>query len=473
MKKLKRYLLVEAQKYWEVFLEGFGVNLPLDIVQPLGLILLAAIIRERDPEAEVRILDLRLLKNDYSRLPGMIREYNPNFVGFRGVSRDSLFMNNIVKMVRDLLPSAVLAGGGPHVTAWMGKVLEESPLDFGVFGEGERTLVELLERIEDGGSFDGVKGLIYRKDGNVTVNEPREFIEDLDSLPMPAWDLLDHEKYFEAMYWPTIPVYLNARRELVSIFTSRACPYGCTFCHKIFGKKFRAQSPEKVLGEIEYLYHRFGIRQFDFRDDIFNLDKKRVHGICDLIIEKGLDIKLSFPNGLRGDIMDGELVLKMKKAGMFRCTYALETASPRLQRMIKKNINLERLREIIRFTSAQDVLIRIFVMLGFPTENRDEMTQTMEYVLDPAIDFIILNTVNPFEGTEMAQILQKEGVDLEQFRDKYDYLSAGFSVSEVSAEELEEIRRLFTQKFFTEGRFMNIARKLKQHLPVPSAPRKA
>jgi anaerobic magnesium-protoporphyrin IX monomethyl ester cyclase len=343
--------------------------------------------------------------------------------------------------------------------------MEEAPFDYAVYGEGDATLIDLLHHIDKGSGFEGVKGLIYRDESAaIHVNEPRELIDDLDILPMPAWDLVEHEKYFEAMYYPLIPAYYNARREVVSIFTSRGCPYGCTFCHNIFGKRFRAQSPEKVVAEMEHLYNVYGVRQFDFRDDIFNLDKRRVHRICDLIINKGLQIKMAFPNGLRGDIMDEELVLKMKAAGMFRCTYALETASPRLQKMTRKNIDLPRLKDIIHFTSSQGIIIRIFVMLGFPTETREEMQMTLDYASDPAIDFLILNTVNPFDGTEMARELRECGVNVDEFRDKYDYLEARMSVSEVSADELQKIKDDAVNRFFSDERFVVLAQKLMPHV---------
>jgi len=462
---MERFLLIEAQKLWELDMPTFRTTIPLDLVQPLGLAQIASIIRQRYEKAEIQIVDLRLMKNDFSGLPAVIKDFNPNFIGFRAVSRDGLFLNDMVKMTSELMREALLVGGGPHVTSLKGKVLEEAPFDFAVYGEGEATLLNFFHHMEKGDGFEEVKGLIYRDSGGaIHVNEPREFIDDLDVLPMPAWGLVDHEKYFEAMYYPLIPAYLNARREVVSIFTSRGCPYGCNFCHNIFGKKFRALSPERVVAEIELLYHTYGVRQFDFRDDIFNLDRRRVHRICDLLIRKGLDISLAFPNGLRGDIMDEELVLKMKAAGMFRCTYALETASPRLQKLTRKNINLERLREIIRFTSARGIIIRIFVMLGFPTETREEMMMTLDYAFDPAVDFLILNTVNPFEGTEMARELRESGVNLDDFRDKYDYLAARMSVSEVTAHELQEIKDDAVNRFFTEERFSMMAQKLMHHV---------
>jgi anaerobic magnesium-protoporphyrin IX monomethyl ester cyclase len=463
---MKRYLFVETQKFWEIYLEAFKIEMPLDVVQPIGLVQLAAMIREKDPEAEIRIIDLRLYKNKYDGLEETIKEYNPDFVGFRIVSRDSLFANDMIRLFRSLLPKAILVGGGPHVTAWMGKVLEETPLDYGVYGEGEITLVDLIDHIESRGGFEEVQGLIYRNNsGTIITNERRPFIQNLDVLPLPAWDLVDHQRYFDFMWFPHLPVYLNARREVVSIFTSRACPYGCTFCHNIFGKKFRAQSPEKVVTEIEFLHNVFGIRQFDFRDDIFNYDKARVHRICDLLIEKGLKIMMNFPNGLRGDIMDEELILKMKAAGLFQVTYALETASPRLQKMIRKNIDLERLRDIIRFTSAQDILIRLFIMLGFPTETKEELQMTADFSLDPAVDFALVHSVNPFEGTEMAKTLKDEGVNIEEFRDRYDYLSVKINVSGATLEDLQAAKDKLTNDFFTEKRFQNTVRKLLLYAP--------
>ncbi|MDQ7826932.1 MAG: radical SAM protein [Candidatus Eremiobacteraeota bacterium] len=463
---MKRYLLVEAQEFWHVYIEGFKADVPLDVVQPIGLVQLAAMIREKDSDAEIRIIDLRLYKKDYHGLEETVKEFNPEFVGFRVVSRDSLFANGIIKLFRTLLPKAVLTAGGPHVTAWMGKVMEEAPLDYAVFGEGEITLIDLLEHIETGGGFGEVQGLIYRDASSaIQVNEPRPFIQNLDILPLPAWDLVEHQKYFEFMWLPKVPVYLSARREVVSIFSSRACPFNCTFCHSIFGKKFRAQSPEKTVTEIEYLYKVFGIRQFDFRDDIFNFDKKRVHAICDLLIEKDLKIMMNFPNGLRGDMMDEALILKMKAAGMFQATYALETASPRLQKMIRKNINLERLREAIRFTSKQDVLIKLFVMLGFPTETKEELQMTCDFSLDPAVDFAIIHSVNPFEGTEMAETLKKEGVDIEKFRDKYDYQSLNFNVSSATLEDLRKTKEHLINDFFTDERFATMIRKLMLYMP--------
>jgi anaerobic magnesium-protoporphyrin IX monomethyl ester cyclase len=458
-----RFLLVEAQKLRELDLtSAYGIKLPMDVVQPLGLIQIAAVIKEHESDAEIRILDMRLPGEDNASFSSFVKDYAPNFIGFRTVSRDSHFMNGLVYEARALVPGTILVAGGPHVSACGARVMEEAPFDFAVAGEGEGTLKELLEMLSGGGEPDAVRGIIYRdREGRICTNEPREPIKDLETLPRPLWELLPHDRYFDMMDFPHIPAHLNACREVVSIFTSRGCPYGCTFCHNIFGKRFRARSAGHVVDEMEYLTHRFGIRQFDIRDDIFNLDRKRVFDICDRIIKRGLNIRISFPNGLRGDLVDEELVLALKSAGMFSCTYALETASPRLQKMTRKHIDLDRLRHIIRFTSAQEVITKVFVMLGFPTETREEMAMTVDYALDDAIDFVIAHTVNPFEGTEVAEQVSARGIDVRALRENFDYLQVNFSVSEVSTEELDAIKTALFVKFFTARRMENTVRKLR------------
>jgi len=251
------------------------------------------------------------------------------------------------------------------------------------------------------------------------------------------------DTYFDDIYSPHSPIYFNARREIASIFTSRGCPYNCTFCHNIFGKKVRYQSPAKVFSEMKRLYEEYGVRQFDVRDDIFNANKKRVHEICDLIIDSGLDINLNFPNGLRGDIMDNDLILKMKKGGTFFITYALESGSPRIQKMIKKNINLEKLKEAIDFTSSIGIVVRVFVMLGFPTETKEEILMTRDFVMNPSIDAAVFHAVNPFEGTDIYHQVEEDGLNPEEFKDKYNYIAPNFSSS--SAVSDEEFRDLYNQ----------------------------
>jgi len=255
------------------------------------------------------------------------------------------------------------------------------------------------------------------------------------------------------MYNPHSPIYFNARRKIASIFTSRGCPYACSFCHNIFGKRVRFQSPEKVFSEIKRLHDDFGMCQYHIWDDIFNINKERVHEICDMIIKSHMDINFSFPNGLRGDIINKDLILKLKAAGTTVITYAIETASERLQKKIRKNIDLKKLKEVIHFTSSAGIIVRVFIILGFPTETVEEMNTTINYIMDPAIDTAVFQVLNPFEGTAIYEDVKKNGIDPTDFEDKYEYISPNFSSSgEVSLEELKEIYYDAVSRFFNPER---------------------
>ena len=446
-----KILFIEADEYRELHIPGMD-PVPFDIVHPLGLMLLASLLRDARPERQFKILDMRFFKRDYSALPGIIKDFKPDIIGVRAVSRNAKFMHSLIEDMKAVSPRSYIIVGGPHITAAKEKVLEDKNIDIGVYGEGDITFPILVERLEDGKDYKDINGIIYREGDRIITTPPQDFIKDLDSLPFPAWDLVEMEPYFEAMYSPHAPIHYNARREAASILTSRGCPYNCSYCHNIFGKKVRFQSAEKAFGEIKRLYEEYGVRQFDIRDDIFNINKKRAHKICDLIIEHKLDLNLAFPNGLRGDIMDRELIIKLKEAGTSHITYALETASERLQKMLRKNINLEKLREAIRITSEQGILVRIFVMMGLPTETREEMLATCDYVMDPAVDFVNFHVFNPFEGTDIYNEIEDRGIDLARFEDNYDYYTPHFSTShEMTDEEFVTLYNDIVRKFYSDA----------------------
>jgi radical SAM superfamily enzyme YgiQ (UPF0313 family) len=446
-------LLIEADEYRELVIPGIEKSTPLDIVHPLGLMTLAAILREKDKNRNIKILDTRLLKRDYSTLPDLIKKINPFITGVRLVSRAMPFAKDLIKKIKELCPMTHIIAGGPHVTACKEKILSNEHIEAGVYGEGDITFPLLVERLENNSDYRDLDGIIYRDKGRSLVNRPREFVENLDEIPFPAWDLIDRETYFDFMYNPHSPIYFNVRRQIASIFTSRGCPFSCNFCHNIFGKKVRFQSPEKTFFEIKKLYEEFGMRQFHIWDDIFNINKERVRKICDMVIEEGLDINFTFPNGLRGDIIDKELVVKLKAAGTAVITYAVETGSKRLQKATGKNIDLKKLKEAIHFTSSLGIIVRVFIILGFPGETEEEMKETLGYIMDRAIDTAVFQVLNPFEGTGIYEEVKKEGIDPSSFQEKYDYISPNFSSSSmVSSEKLKEIYYNGVAGFFTMER---------------------
>jgi len=286
-------------------------------------------------------------------------------------------MVEIARIVKEFNPKCLTLLGGPHASVFYDHVLEKAKIDIVVIGEGERTFPELLKKLLASESIDQVKGIAFKKDGKVSLTPSREPIEDPDSLPFPAWDLIDFKRYSRVS---SMNVYYHSAPWAV-IFTSRGCPFHCAYCHNIFGKKTRFRSPENVIAEIELLTKKYGIKEIHIVDDIFNLDLARAKRICDLIVERKIKIKIAFPNALRGDMMDRELIHKLKQAGCYAIAYAVETASPRIQKLINKNLNLDKVRQAIDWTYDEKINTHGYFMLGFPGETREEIEKTIKWAL--------------------------------------------------------------------------------------------
>ncbi len=353
---------------------------PNSIVQtwpvPLGLGYLAQALRSNRGD-DVKIMDARRFRLSHTQLAQLIRDFSPDVVGITAITLDSKNAHQCAAIVKANLPHVPVILGGPHASACMEVVLADPNLDYAVIGEGEETIVELLDALDGGGPVDRILGLAYRDKGRPVYNGPRPMIEDLDSLSL-AWDLIGPDRYFSHFGMHTQNRLPRHRRSL-SIFTSRGCPYHCIYCHNVFGKQFRAHSPEKVVEEISMLKDRYGVREIEILDDCFNMFKPRAKEICQRIIDQELGLSYSLPNGIRGDVMDEELWDLFKEAGVFRVSFATETASPRVQKLIKKNVDLDKMLHSIEMATSRNILSFGFFMMGFPTETYEEMIATADY----------------------------------------------------------------------------------------------
>jgi amino acid adenylation domain-containing protein len=242
----------------------------------------------------------------------------------------------------------------------------------------------------------------------VTVTPTREQIKDFDGLPHPDRTLVPYEKYHQY-------IGIAMAKHTVSLQATRGCPYNCAFCHKIWPKKHVVRSAGNIFEEILDCY-RAGARRFSFIDDVFNLDAKNSSRLLELIIKQGLDIQLFFPNGLRGDILGKELIDLMIEAGTVNMDLALESASPRIQKLIKKNLDLEKFQEILQYITSRypHLLLEIELILGFPTETEEEALQTLEFVERwKWIHFPNLNVLKIYPNTDMSRLAVEKGISRE------------------------------------------------------------
>jgi len=188
------------------------------------------------------------------------------------------------------------------------------------------------------------------------------------------------------------------------LVTSRGCVYHCVYCHNFFGKKARLRSWQNVLDEMSLLYTEYGIREFHIIDDLFNFDLERVQNICKGILQKGMKVKLSFPNALRVDRLDSATLHWLKKAGTYKITYAIESASSRMQHLIKKNLDLVKAAEIIDETSRLGMICAGFFMFGFPAETIEEMRTTISYAVNSRLDTARFFKTIIHKNTELSKI---------------------------------------------------------------------
>ena len=453
----------------EVFEVGENLLTPDWLMQPLGLIYLGGALKHEGFD-RVHIFDTKLYADPVMELKQLMVSFMPEIVGFSSFSASAGFLHELLGVVKKENPQVITVAGGPHANANPVECIEDKNLDFIVLNEGEITFTELLRALKEKGELQNIKGIAWKKDGEAIYNEPRPFIQDLDSIPCPAWELVDNSLYRDRFLDESNfrLNYVQVRENAMPLFTSRACPYNCIYCHKIFGKKFRAHSPERVLSEIDILYDEYNVRQFDFYDDIFNLDRKRTEVILQGIADRrkaGKDIKLSFFNGIRGDIQDNLLIRLFRDAGTFMIPYAVETASPRLQKLIKKNIKLDKLKRIITYTSRLNIITIGFAMLGFPTETEEEIQQTIEYMLTADFDMVEFFLVSPYFGTELSQMMIENYPELSHKNmANLHYLDAKYTLSRLSPERLKEIHiEAYRRQLLDIFRVKKLEAKIKLH----------
>ena len=390
------------------------------IEPPLGLMYLSAWQKRKfGNDIDVKILQAKIDFRSYSEYEDLILKLNPDLIGLRCLTVTSNQIHMAAKLGRKN-SNAIIIAGGPYPSSSPEKVASDSNIDAVVIGEGELTFEEILENtIEGSDKWRDVDGLCVMRDGKIVRTPPRSLIEDLSKLPLPDYDSVNLNSYNGR------PGFSISSQKRALIQSTRGCPYECSYCHDIMKNRFRARPPESVMTEILELYHKYEIRDFVFADDLFNLRIKNAEALLKMIINEPIKIRLFFPNGLRGDIITPELIDLLVEAGMVEVNYALETASPRMQSIIKKRLSIPKLIDAVNYTTSKDVVVGLFLMMGFPGETEEEAELTIKTINDmPMVHFPYLNMVKLYEGTPIYQTAIEMGYNPDSIEkslnDSYD-----------------------------------------------------
>ncbi len=407
------------------------------VMPPLGLCYLAAVLR-KDGHG-VKILDANLLGLSHEETLKMIKDDLPKAVGIYATTLGINEAEELTRKIKAVFPEMVIIIGGPHISGFGKETLNWPHFDFGIIGEGERNLPELIRHLERGGKdFSALKGLVYRKDGQIIQNEAGEMISDLDSLPFPARDLLpDLKRYHpKKMFYKKLP--------LVHIFTSRGCPFQCTFCQTPFGKKARFHGAGYVAEEIELLVKKFGAKEIKINDDTFNLIEERALKIFDILKEKGVDI--GWACNLRVDtVKDKRFFEEIKKRGCWLVGFGLESGNQKVLDTLKKKITLEQARKVTRWARESGLKVQASFIIGNPTDTEETIRQTIAFASSLPLHYPSFAFMTPFPGTELwATACQFGDFSYQQFSDLRVSHDPKFVPKGLSAQRL---RQLYAQAY--------------------------
>jgi magnesium-protoporphyrin IX monomethyl ester (oxidative) cyclase len=376
-----------------------------------------------------------------------IKNWSPDVVGitipFSGWTKPAFEVANEIKNVdKDII--TIL--DGQHPSARPKECLKHSEIDFVVIGEKEYTILELVDSLEKGRikNFRDIKGLAFSRNETIIITTPRPLIQDLDSLPFPARHLLPMQKYFDAVKSRPIRGVIN--KPWASMITSRGCPYHCVFCsiHIVWGKQWRYRSPENVVDEIEHLVNTYKIKQIDFWDDNMALNKKRMENICDLIVEKRLDIEWYTPNGLRADTLDENLLTKMKASGCKKIRIAPESGVQKVvDEIIEKNQDLKTVEKTIELCKKMGIRVGCFFVLGLIGETKEDIENTINYAYKLrklGAEIFHFSIATPLYGTRLHEQAKKGGFLSDKISD--EALSAAEPLIETPEFTADDLRKL-------------------------------
>lgn len=338
-----------------------------------------------------KIIDMNLgYKNE--DILNFINDLKPNLICITLYSANYKSVYSFIEFLK-LNSQVLIVVGGPHVSIVRQEVLEESLSDYAILGEGEIPLPRLVFEINQPiPEFEKIEGLIWKDGGKIISNAPCAYISDLDSLPYPDFDSFEIEKY------------LCSSDMRLPIITSRGCPFHCNYCCTwlSMGHGFRKRTPQNIMAEIEFWYQK-GWRVFDFNDDIFTLDRKRAIDVCNLLIQKKLDISINLYVGIRVNSIDEELLNKLKQANCKFISYGCEAGNDKILRDIKKNITIKEVFEANALTNKVGINHKFNFIVGHLTETYQDAMDSINVAKKLKSSFVSFNNLIPYPNTPLYE----------------------------------------------------------------------
>jgi radical SAM superfamily enzyme YgiQ (UPF0313 family) len=421
------------------------------LMEPTGLAYLAANLESNN--YSVKILDCPALNIGLKEIIQEVKNNDYALIGLTMLTTMYTKVKQTAQAIKEVSPQTKIIVGGSHVTALPKETLEEIKyIDFACIGEGEYTIVELVQVLEGKRRVDDVAGLVHRRNNKVVLNRPRELEKDLDKFPPPARHLLPVKKY------KSTATRVQKSSYCATLIVARGCPFNCSYCSHPFGMTFRRHSVERVIQEIESIMKEHNIFEFNMEADNLTVDRNFVISLCQAIIKKGLHKKIRWTCESRMDLIDKKMLENMHKAGCWQISYGVESGVQRLLDLINKKEKLEDMEKAFALTKKVGITIRGFFMLGLPTETREESLQTIKFAkkLDPLWAQFTITT--PYPGTPMFNMLKKAG-EIRTFNWDHYNTWGGWTEKEISyvpkgrtLKELKSLQKKAVASFYLRPR---------------------
>ncbi len=348
---------------------------------------------------EVRIIDAFAERLSVEETARRAKEFNPVAVGYNLITENFLDTLPWIKEIKKFTGIPVIVGG-LHMSLYPRETMTHPEIDYGVTGEGWRTLPEMIRVVAAGGDPSTVRGICYRAEGEFRATEPRPDTLTLEDVPFPARHLLPNDRYTTVMSreWP-ITVMVSAL----------GCPFRCAYCD-VPADRYQARSADHVVAEMEECVKRFGIREIWFQDESFTIDGKRVGEICETLLSRGLKVAWSIRT--RPDLVDRETLKLMKRAGLMKVHLGVESGSPEVLKRLNRPTDLEVVRRAVRWSREEGVTTLGFYMIGLPGETAEDVRRTIKLALELDCDYIQVNKFVPCPPSPIyRELVEESGID--------------------------------------------------------------
>lgn len=424
----------------------------LSHTKPMNLAYLAAYLRKKG--IHVSITDYESSSFDELSFSQILKQNHFSVIGVSCTTPTIVNGSKICALAKNICPEIATVVGGPHASALPKETLAQfASFDYLVFGEGEETLFELCCAIRDKNAPTSIDGLAFRVGQKINTNQPRKLIEDLDSLPFPARDLIDYSSKFGH----STRGFSN-QSQSTELFTSRGCPFSCSFCaiHTTFGKNVRFRNLDSIEEEIRHIKDHFNFQHIVVADDTFTLKENHAFELCDIFRRTGID---SWSCDTRADHVSRELLKTMKNCGCQKVAFGVESGSQRILDMNGKGITIEQVVDAVNW--AKEAGIRYiegnFIIGSHPNETIDDIKRTKKLINTLPWSFVSVALITPYPGTLVYKMMKEKNLLHQDIRWE-DFVMFGktpkWDTVHFSSKELLALQKKLTRGFYLRPRYI-------------------